>query len=346
MRLKRAATELRSDPTNLALYDDAGVACDRLHHDKEAIVWMKRKRAQLDRLGFNDKSKEHWYRYHANLGTFLAHDWLSGGANRKNLVPMRQAVVHIKRAIAINPKAHFGREKYQLKVMEWIIKPPAVKAVMGNYSLPTFLALREEASITTTSGNLAKYGYADAITGLSGLIALGNAWESIDVFNALQTALMADGNHHMAYMAAFRLEELEKAGRRSLLPNAPYPVFNPAEDQLTSSENLASGASSEGMVAFWRRFYKLRREEAEGYQTRRTAYMMERLKAGRHPDTDANFWNEWRDTPPPGPEIMNTIWFRNPWLASALQLFSVAALSCLMVFFMRRRYKRVRRAVV
>jgi hypothetical protein len=64
MRLKRVSQALKTQPGKLEFYDDAGVACDRLGRGAEAIDWMKRKRAQLGKLGFNKQSKEHWYRYH------------------------------------------------------------------------------------------------------------------------------------------------------------------------------------------------------------------------------------------------------------------------------------------
>ncbi len=86
------------------------------------------------------------------------------------------------------------------------------------------------------------------------------------------------------------------------------------------------------------------RADAEDYQTRRTAYMMQRLQAGRHPDTDKNFWNEWRDTAPPSPEIMHTIWFQKPWLRPTLYFLSATFISCLFLA-VGQRLKRRRAAV-
>src|SRR5438105_1575377 len=39
MRLKRVAAEVVASPDKLELYDDAGVACDRLGRDDEALHW-------------------------------------------------------------------------------------------------------------------------------------------------------------------------------------------------------------------------------------------------------------------------------------------------------------------
>ena len=70
--------------------------------------------------------KEHLYRYHANHGTFLAHRWSRAGADRSKLVEVEAARDQIARALEINPDAHFGREKYQLQALDWIIAPPAL----------------------------------------------------------------------------------------------------------------------------------------------------------------------------------------------------------------------------
>lgn len=50
MRLDRVAVDLKSAPADLALHDDAAVACDRLGRPDEAIGWMARKKVVLDSL--------------------------------------------------------------------------------------------------------------------------------------------------------------------------------------------------------------------------------------------------------------------------------------------------------
>jgi hypothetical protein len=70
MRLKRVATQLKGDPSQLELYDDAAVASDRLGRSDEAIRWIELKRKQLAPFNAKDKMlREHWYRYYANGGT-------------------------------------------------------------------------------------------------------------------------------------------------------------------------------------------------------------------------------------------------------------------------------------
>ena len=76
MRLERVKRELVTSPGDLALYDDAAVALDRLHRSDDAIAMMAGKKAVLDSLPDSDDKKEHQYRYLANLGTFYAHRWV------------------------------------------------------------------------------------------------------------------------------------------------------------------------------------------------------------------------------------------------------------------------------
>ena len=70
-------------------------------------------------------SSDDRYRYHANLGTFIIHRWFRSGANRKHISEVDTARAEIAEAIRLNPNAHFGREKYQLEVMNWILAQAA-----------------------------------------------------------------------------------------------------------------------------------------------------------------------------------------------------------------------------
>jgi tetratricopeptide (TPR) repeat protein len=296
MRLERVTGHLQSHSEDLAAYDDAGVACDRLGRGDEAISWMEKKRAHLDGLDASRAEvKEQLYRYHANLGTFLVHRWARQRADRSKIGEVKAARDEIARAIAINPNAHFGREKYQLKALEWIIDPPRAA---GQDDLP----------------NLLGWGFADAyyqridpkdaddaVRGLAGLVVLGNAWESVDVFHALEVALQADslgfekgpeaGRNTLAYLAWLRCCELIDAGKGSMLPDAPRgdalkrlirrPPYVMADKLLDPA------------------FVDLR-VEADARHAARTAFMMGRLNEGQHPDTDPHFWDGYTERPAPG----------------------------------------------
>jgi hypothetical protein len=297
MRLARVTLHLQSQPGDLAAYDDAGVACDRLGLGDEAISWMDRKRVELEKLDVSrPEVREHRYRYHANLGTFLVHRWASQGADRARIAEVEAACDEIARALEINPDAHFGREKYQLQAMKWIVNPP--RADSSQY-LPNLL----DWSFDDIYGELTEPHEADeAVRGLTGLIVLGNAWESVDIFHALNVALQRNslgfergrdgGRNSLAYFAWLRCIELVDSGHGSFLPDAPKEeklkplLYRP---DFTRADLLLDPA------------YRQLRTEADAWHTERVAFMLRRLDAGRHPDTDSSFWEGY--TSPPAPDL-------------------------------------------
>ncbi len=287
MRIARVQQELKKNPRNFPLYDDIAVAYDRLGNDNEAIRWIETKRKWLPPFNANNATlKEDWYRYYANAGTFQAHRWLRSGADRNKISEVVTARDEIARAMQIKPNAHFGREKYQLAAMEWMIY--LVKSPNDNdyHHKITFV----------TDKDFDKP--RPAIEGLSGLVVLGNAWESIDIFNALRLELSSDQKSTLALLAQLRCEELIKNGKTSL--STAYddsPASQLALIQQRRSVSLPPVFPKDIAKAF-----HALRAEAESWQNARTNYMMIRLQQGRHPDTDKTFWNEYSNSAPPSLE--------------------------------------------
>jgi tetratricopeptide (TPR) repeat protein len=85
-------------------FDDLAVAYDKLGQHEKAIETI---RAKIER--WREKKR---YESEANLGTFLIH---AGN--------LEEGLEHIKRAIEINPEAHFGREIYQQLIVEYVLMP-------------------------------------------------------------------------------------------------------------------------------------------------------------------------------------------------------------------------------
>jgi hypothetical protein len=307
MRIARIVSELEHDPTQLSLYDDAAVATELLGRSDQAIEWMQRKWQQLQTASGTER-EEHLFRYKANLGTFLAHRWVTRGANRGAMEDLLAARTLITEAIAMRPNAHFGRERYQLKAIEWLISPPAAATSMK--VVPDFLGLVAGTELPTGSryDQTAINQHPDAKEGLLGLIALGAGWHSVDVLNALSRYLDATGDAENAALVRYRIEEVVRAGGRSLYPDAPR------------------GRSVLGMVGSPVRSRELRhalpgiyremRWQADTWLAHRWAYMMPRLKAGLHPDTDTDFWSEYREPTPQDlePHWLRSAWYRHPTL--------------------------------
>ncbi|MEM0983392.1 MAG: hypothetical protein AAGI17_05540 [Planctomycetota bacterium] len=284
MRLDRISA-IADEDLALSDYDDAGVAADRLGRSDEAIAWMDRKRSALDELAEADV--EHEYRYLANLGTFYVHRWIGGGADRDDLADLERSRDLIAAAIELNPDAHFGRERYQLLAIDWLIELPEPDA-----SVPTIFDSAETLS-ESDSGELRmrfagqdvlnRNGFGDAAEGVGGLIRLGAAWSSVDIHQALALALHDRGLGPVSLLAKLRVEELRENGEVS---------FHPAIAAELNGYYFAAGHGVyyEEDVAAW---FSEARDEADGWQMARNAYFMKRAALGRHPDTEPEFWEDW-----------------------------------------------------
>jgi hypothetical protein len=136
------------------------------------------------------------------------------------------------------------------------------------------------------------------VRGLTGLIVLGNAWTSVDIFHALNIALQRNstgfargregGRNSLAYFAWLRCNELVDSGHGSFLPDAPkggkLKALLPRPD-FTMPELVLDPA------------YRQFRLEADAWHAERVAFMTKRLEAGRHPDTDPSFWEGYTERP-------------------------------------------------
>lgn len=296
VRLARVAAELRADPSLLPNYDDAGVACDRLGRDDEAIGWMDKKRARLMLANAADPAvREQWYRYNANVGTFWVHRWIRAGADRKRIGEVRKARGYIAEAIKIKPNAHFGREKYQLRVMDWIVRGQPFSGLTEVIEKRNGLISADHDTTTEEDPDAFLSVHLgeekDETKPLCGLITLGNAWESVDVFQALGDSIPFEGGSKLYPLVKLRCDELIDAGHRSLIPGSP--TGGALKGVITVGETYQPPTDEDRVV------YHRLRAEADDWQKKRADYMMARLAAGQHPDTDPTFWSEYHDAGPP-----------------------------------------------
>lgn len=318
MRLDRMTRQLAAHPGDLAAYDDAAVASDRLGRADEAIALLEKKKAQLDALADSDTSKkEHLYRYLSNQGTSHYHRWLQRGASRTpgELADVKKARALLGEAIRVNPQAHFGREKYQVLVMDWILQPPNGLATVDieneeEGSQPFRIVPGFIKELTRRDEALSKK-YPDAARGLAGLIALGSSWESVDVFHNLALVLrLVHGKVALSAIASLRAAELVGQGQRSLHPaapaTAPLPVGFPLSSYRFEPRNWKETQALFGPIT--RQQYKemkgktniekeyfLLRQEADSWSAARSSYLVAQLQAGRHPDTHPDFWRDFTE---------------------------------------------------
>jgi tetratricopeptide (TPR) repeat protein len=176
-RIKDRVEKLKGNPDSLAYLDDLAVAFDKIGDQQKAIELM---------LAAEEKQRGR-YETEANLGTFYIHagQWEDG-------------LVHISNALRINADAHFGREKYQQLLVEFMLFCRAD----GNLSLP--LAQSEKAMklyagvgfhafLEKQLGltRLTPEGRQEAIKGILGIMRFGNH-ESPVVLEAMASLLSRD----------------------------------------------------------------------------------------------------------------------------------------------------------
>ncbi len=302
MRLERVTKELEVRPAALDLFDDAGVACSRLGRYDEAIAWMEKKKAVLDRMPAKSAEMDR-YRYLANLGSFHMDRWISRAPEVRNadLKDLRAAEKFVVAAIELNPDAHFGRERYQLQMIRWLLHSGPIE----DFSYRGFLEgpfLENEAQKFSTAAN------EDAVAGLTGLILLGEGWMSADIFKTLYASLMDSDSASIAQLAFCRAKELEEAGMSSL---------HPLPEVRISRVSLSSFTLSRAKQVRADQYFKRARVAAESRRTAWLAYQEARFERGMHPDSDPGFWHEWQEPDFPRLPAL-TLWEwaeRNPGLA-------------------------------
>lgn len=111
-RIADRAQKLKSTPENLAYLDDLAVSHDKLNEHELAISVMRESLEQ-------DPER---YESLANLGTFLIH------AGK-----LEEGQEHINKAIEMNPSAHFGRERYQSLLVQYVLSK---QTIAGEQKLP------------------------------------------------------------------------------------------------------------------------------------------------------------------------------------------------------------------
>jgi len=108
-----AAAPAVASPTLAAHYDDLAVSQHKLGDHQAAIATLLKK----------DKLMPGQYETYSNLGTFYIYTG-----------ELQKALKTIDQALAINPNAHFGREKYQKWLVLWILEKQEHAASQDSYS--------------------------------------------------------------------------------------------------------------------------------------------------------------------------------------------------------------------
>ncbi len=252
-KVRDRSLKIQQFPDSLSLYDDLAVAHSKLGNDSAAIALMLQKEALSPGL----------YETYANLGTFYIHDG-----------QLETGLAYIKKAIEINPDAHFGREVYQQYVVEYVLQkrkensrlfPLAVPVMEGRVPRAhgerelmglfpnNFYAFLAQKDSLAEEGRLPKEALEKAVKGIKGMMKFGNA-DSPVLLEVLGDLLLSSNEFksyperegrlgsakHLAaraYLKAGYLME-DDAARQAYYQKAIEMLLMAQPDYITSLEHL------------------------------------------------------------------------------------------------------------
>ncbi|MCG6157548.1 tetratricopeptide repeat protein [Rubinisphaera margarita] len=218
-RLRRLDELSDDDPARLPLYDDLAVSYDRLERSREAIEIMERALAM-------DPDR---YETLANLGTVLVH----AGRLDEGLVPLR-------RALEINPDAHFGRERYQILVIDWARHSMTEDGWMPpEESFELYLSSVKNGQTVVEGADAESISYDDAREAIVGMLRFGRA-DSPILLAALGSLLerAVDGKPTQQRLAAYAYLTAAEGARETGWTYAAKYYTEQARDAIRMQENV------------------------------------------------------------------------------------------------------------
>lgn len=238
--------------------DDLGVAYDKLGESKSAIAAMNKKVELLKNL---DRSSAEWkeaqYRLLANRGTFYIHDGLSKKPMDRMQVEL--GLADLRKAVELNPDAHFGREFVQIVIVEQLLQPNRDK--LEEYLGP--------------NNDTEKFR-----EGVLGIMAIGNGWESVDMFYFLRASL-GSGDGQTARLIDAKIRDLKSQGKSSSFQGDFFKYFEPHTMQ-TDNEKLTAQA-----------VYRVLKKNGDEFRDHYKSFVTAKLEKGQHPDSHANFFIDY-----------------------------------------------------
>jgi tetratricopeptide (TPR) repeat protein len=225
-RIQQRTARLKKDQTNDILLDDIAVSYEKLGEHQKAIQIAE---SQL-------KRNPQRYESLANLGTFHLHAGHFAIGLEK-----------IKSAIAINPDAHFGREVYQARLVEYIQarknSRPLRAYINGKGYAPNLVGAEDEfVHFYQLAGATDQQQQSAALKGVLGMMRFGN-YDSEVLLEVLGNLLSSnyDRSDDLAARAFLQASYVSKPGPirdayRSLAIEADMPREEDQHDALKVTE--------------------------------------------------------------------------------------------------------------
>lgn len=274
VRVLDSTRRLKAAPDDLAAYDDLAVAYERLKMRDKAVATMAAKLRALSRR----PSPEHQYRYHANLGTFHAHQG-----------DFAKALVELRKAVQLNPDAHFGREHFQIDLIRYVQACRANPALWGEQNFlswagykvgkrpfATFISKLSMTGKAPPQGDKAKT-LAETVEGVGGMIRYGGI-EGPELFRSLGDVFNKERHLHLAWWSYQRALERGHPAKAEL-----RRAIASIEWHWKEAQKAVGGVRQVPTDARWRQV----RELAETYRSTFIKLENEALAAGKDPSGDA-----------------------------------------------------------
>lgn len=313
LRLERSSKRVAGDAGLLDDYDACATASDKLGRSDDAIAWMRRKASAINAAKL-PPGHAHRYRYHANLGTMLAHKFLRDGPEAEPKL-LDESIAELRKALQIDPDAHFGREIVQLKAIE------ALRSLRTGED-------EAEGFVRQWIGFCEKVGRKKVQEGIIGMMAFGGTWDSADLSGLLYLSMSGDDGM-MAAQIRRRYDRQSQAHRPILV----------TPDVLEEMRMLAPAEPGPSDRAF-----AMLDANGETFRAHVAEHVRGRLDAGRHPDWDPTFWAGYEPVPPVDvrklPGGFSVTHGNAPYVIGAVAA-AVAGSATLMVWYVRRRRGRV-----
>lgn len=117
---QRLETLTETDRSRWPIIDDLAAGMDRMGQPGEAVKLMRAKLQHQQEVGLTGRDL---YTSYANLGTFLIHANARAAfaGNAQAITDFSEGVELVRNSVEVNPEAHFGRERWQANIAEFLL---------------------------------------------------------------------------------------------------------------------------------------------------------------------------------------------------------------------------------
>lgn len=164
-QVRRELSEANSDPSRWLLMDDLGAGLDRVGRSDEAVALLRTKLEEQQDRGVSGRDL---YTSFANLGTFLIHANFrrAMAAETQAVDRFREGVQFIRQSVEVNPEAHFGRERWQAAIAEFLLASMENPELLREFDcIGNRLDTQLASMIKPDGANLADFYYGRAVFG-------------------------------------------------------------------------------------------------------------------------------------------------------------------------------------